>query len=254
MVVGLASIMPGASGAPLMDEPGYSNEYRSFYLGQVAGLDELRTCDLDWAYMAPAGDFGHDGTRIGRHGAPNMATRPAGSRTLTSRSRCSMRSRRPPPPHRHQRPGGVMSEVHDSMSEVHRQPERLGRRLFKATDGRPRSGVNDLLLTTRGSNSGELRRTALVYERDGDRYVLAASNRSADHHPACYLNLLAEPRVTVRVDTETFAARARPVTAAERPYLWRLMVSTTSRTRSSGLASQTSMRCGKGGFPVPAPA
>ncbi|MCW2861340.1 MAG: NAD-binding protein, partial [Actinoallomurus sp.] len=33
VVVGLASIMPGASGAPLMDEPGYPNEYRSFYLG-----------------------------------------------------------------------------------------------------------------------------------------------------------------------------------------------------------------------------
>jgi len=67
VVVGLASIMPGASGAPLMDEPGYPNEYRSFYLGHAAGLDELRTRDLDWAYVAPAGDFNHDGTRTGRY-------------------------------------------------------------------------------------------------------------------------------------------------------------------------------------------
>jgi putative NADH-flavin reductase len=67
VVVGLASIMPGASGAPLMDEPGYPNEYRSFYLGHAAGLDELRTCDLDWAYVAPAGDFDHDGTRTGQY-------------------------------------------------------------------------------------------------------------------------------------------------------------------------------------------
>ncbi|WP_433228635.1 NAD(P)-dependent oxidoreductase [Actinomadura formosensis] len=67
VVVGLASIMPGASGAPLMDEPGYPNEYRSFYLGHAAGLDELRTCDLDWAYVAPAGDFDHNGTRTGRY-------------------------------------------------------------------------------------------------------------------------------------------------------------------------------------------
>ncbi|TDB81507.1 NAD(P)-dependent oxidoreductase [Micromonospora sp. KC721] len=65
VVVGLASIMPGASGAPLMDEPGYPNEYRSFYLGHAAGLEELRTCELDWAYMAPAGDFDHDGARTG---------------------------------------------------------------------------------------------------------------------------------------------------------------------------------------------
>jgi putative NADH-flavin reductase len=67
VVVGLASILPGASGAPLMDEPGYPNEYRSFYLGHAAGLDELRTCDLDWAYVAPAGDFDHDGARTGRY-------------------------------------------------------------------------------------------------------------------------------------------------------------------------------------------
>ncbi|MEH1130256.1 NAD(P)-dependent oxidoreductase [Micromonospora sp. CPCC 206061] len=75
VVVGLASIMPGASGAPLMDEPGYPNEYRSFYLGHAAGLEELRTCELDWAYMAPAGDFDHDGARTGyyrvaHHGDP----------------------------------------------------------------------------------------------------------------------------------------------------------------------------------------
>jgi putative NADH-flavin reductase len=67
VVVGLASIMPGVSGASLMDEPGYPNEYRSFYLGHAAGLEELRTCELDWAYVAPAGDFDHDGTRTGRY-------------------------------------------------------------------------------------------------------------------------------------------------------------------------------------------
>ncbi|MFC8520443.1 NAD(P)-dependent oxidoreductase [Streptomyces sp. NPDC057257] len=67
VVVGLASVMPGASGAVLMDEPGYPNEYRSFSLGHAAGLDELRKCDLDWAYVAPAGDFDHHGPRTGRY-------------------------------------------------------------------------------------------------------------------------------------------------------------------------------------------
>ncbi|MBB2744142.1 UNVERIFIED_ORG: hypothetical protein FHR35_003978 [Microbispora rosea subsp. rosea] len=67
VVVGLASVLPGASGAPLMDEPGYPNEYRDFSLGHAAGLDELRTCDLDWAYVAPAGDFDHGGTPTGRY-------------------------------------------------------------------------------------------------------------------------------------------------------------------------------------------
>ncbi|GII56854.1 hypothetical protein Pth03_52430 [Planotetraspora thailandica] len=67
VVVGLASILPGASGAPLMDEPGYPNEYRAFYLGHAAGLAELVAGDLDWAYVAPAGDFDHEGTRTGRY-------------------------------------------------------------------------------------------------------------------------------------------------------------------------------------------
>ncbi|MFJ8194107.1 NAD(P)-dependent oxidoreductase [Streptomyces sp. NPDC096094] len=75
VVVGLASIMPGASGALLMDEPGYPSEYRSFSLGHAAGLAELRKCDLNWTYMAPAGDFDHEGTptgryRIAEHGDP----------------------------------------------------------------------------------------------------------------------------------------------------------------------------------------
>ncbi|OLF07964.1 nitroreductase/quinone reductase family protein [Actinophytocola xanthii] len=99
-------------------------------------------------------------------------------------------------------------------------------RRFEATGGRPRPGVDDLLLTTRGRRTGRLRRTALVYQRDEEHYVLAASNRGADHHPAWYLNLLADPLVTVQVGTETFTARARPASPAERPRLWQLMTST----------------------------
>jgi deazaflavin-dependent oxidoreductase (nitroreductase family) len=114
-----------------------------------------------------------------------------------------------------------MPEVHDSPTPW--VAEHIRR--FEKTGGRPRPGVNDLLLTTRGRKTGELRRTALVYGRDGDRYVLVASNRGADRHPAWYLNLLADPHVTVQVGTETFTARARPATAAARPPLWRLMVS-----------------------------
>jgi deazaflavin-dependent oxidoreductase (nitroreductase family) len=99
-------------------------------------------------------------------------------------------------------------------------------RRFEATGGHPRPGVNDLLLTTRGRHSGKLRRTALVYARDGDRYVLAASNAGADRHPAWYLNLVADPRVVVRVGDRTFTATACTAMPGERPRLWDLMVAT----------------------------
>jgi deazaflavin-dependent oxidoreductase (nitroreductase family) len=99
-------------------------------------------------------------------------------------------------------------------------------RRFVETGGNARPGLNDLLLTTRGRRSGKLRRTALVYARDGERYVLAASNAGAGRHPAWYLNLAADPDVTVQIGAHTFTARARTVTAAERPGLWELMVAT----------------------------
>ncbi|MDT9688347.1 nitroreductase/quinone reductase family protein [Streptomyces sp. P9(2023)] len=97
-------------------------------------------------------------------------------------------------------------------------------RRFEETGGNPRPGVNDLLLTTRGRRSGLLRRTALAYVRDGDAYVLTASNAGSDRHPAWYLNLLAAPEVTLQVGTATFAATARPATAAEAARLWPVIV------------------------------
>ncbi|GGR33330.1 nitroreductase family deazaflavin-dependent oxidoreductase [Streptomyces netropsis] len=97
-------------------------------------------------------------------------------------------------------------------------------RRFEETGGRPRPGVADLLLTTRGRKSGLLRRTALAYVRDGDAYVLTASNAGAARHPAWYLNLLATPEVTLQVGAATFTATARPATAVESARLWPTVV------------------------------
>ena len=96
-------------------------------------------------------------------------------------------------------------------------------RRFAETYGNPRPGMTDLLLTTRGRRSGKLRRTALAYARDHDRYVVAASNAGADRHPAWFLNLCADPDVTLQVGTETLRTRARIAAAEERPRLWQLM-------------------------------
>lgn len=89
--------------------------------------------------------------------------------------------------------------------------------------GRRYSGKDALLITTRGRRSGLLRRTALFYAKDGERYVVVASNGGKPAHPAWYLNLLADPRVEVQDGAETFAARARPASAEERPQLWAMM-------------------------------
>ena len=84
-------------------------------------------------------------------------------------------------------------------------------------------GQTTLLLTTRGRRSGKLRRTALIYGRDGENYLLVASNGGSDDHPSWYLNLVAHPKVELQVGAEKFPARARTANAKEKPRLWKIM-------------------------------
>lgn len=93
------------------------------------------------------------------------------------------------------------------------------------TKGHRWNGVHTLLLTTRGRRSGKLRRTALIYGRDGDRYLVVGSNGGAKKHPSWYLNLTENPKVEVQVGAERFAARALTAAAKDKPRLWRAMAS-----------------------------
>ena len=70
-----------------------------------------------------------------------------------------------------------------------------------------------------------LRRTALIYGRDGDRYLVVASIGGSARHPAWYLNLTEHPEVEVQVGPERFTATARTATPEEKPRLWSLMTS-----------------------------
>ena len=84
-------------------------------------------------------------------------------------------------------------------------------------------GMPTLLLTTLGRKSGKLRRTALIYGRDGKNYLVVASNGGAANHPLWYLNLVENAEVELQVGADKFSARARTATAEEKPRLWQLM-------------------------------
>ena len=84
----------------------------------------------------------------------------------------------------------------------------------------PFAGRPVLLLTTTGTRSGHPRLAPVVYSRNGDQYVIAASKGGAPSHPAWYLNLLANPVVTVEVGGETFELRATATEGAERDRLY----------------------------------
>ncbi|MDQ7805130.1 nitroreductase family deazaflavin-dependent oxidoreductase [Amycolatopsis sp. A133] len=99
---------------------------------------------------------------------------------------------------------------------------------FRANEGKVGgmfADKNVLLLTTIGAKSGEERLSPLVYTRDGDRYVIAASMGGAPKNPAWYHNLVANPKVTVEVGTEKFEATATVIAdRAERDRLYAGMV------------------------------
>ena len=83
---------------------------------------------------------------------------------------------------------------------------------YVSSDGRKGHrwrGVDTLLLTTRGRKSGKLRRSALIYGRDGDRYVVVGSKGGNPSHPLWYLNLVADPEVRIQVGPDSISNLCR---------------------------------------------
>ena len=99
-------------------------------------------------------------------------------------------------------------------------------RVYRETGGQVghdwKQGSKILLLTTKGRTSGEPRTTPLIYEADGDRYVIVASKGGAPEDPGWYRNLAKEPDVELQVWDEVFPARARTAEGEERERLWKL--------------------------------
>ena len=82
------------------------------------------------------------------------------------------------------------------------------------------AGAPMVLITTKGAKSGAQRTTPLVYSKDGERVVIIASFAGAPKHPAWFLNLKANPEVTVEVGTEKYQARAVVPEGSERDRLF----------------------------------
>jgi deazaflavin-dependent oxidoreductase (nitroreductase family) len=82
---------------------------------------------------------------------------------------------------------------------------------FRANGGRlggSFEGAPVLLLTTIGAKSGEPRTSPMMYLDLDDRVFVFASNAGRDTHPLWYMNLLADPIVTVERGERTYQATA----------------------------------------------
>lgn len=84
--------------------------------------------------------------------------------------------------------------------------------------------VPTLLLTTVGRKTGERRATPLLYQPTGSGFVIVASRGGSDHHPAWYLNLLADPQCDLQVGRFRYSATARTLRSEERTPYWGWMV------------------------------
>ena len=101
---------------------------------------------------------------------------------------------------------------------------RLNTAAYKVSGGRIGGtflqGAPVALLTTIGRKTGEPRVSPLLYLRDGDRVVLVASQGGRANNPMWYLNLKANPKVSVQIKKEVLALTARDATEAERAQYW----------------------------------
>jgi F420H(2)-dependent quinone reductase len=90
--------------------------------------------------------------------------------------------------------------------------------------GRFPSGAPVCLLTTAGRKSGRRRSVPLLYLRDGNDFVVVASQGGAPQHPGWYFNLKADPKAEVEIGRSRFSVVAQPVADDERATLWPRLV------------------------------
>jgi deazaflavin-dependent oxidoreductase (nitroreductase family) len=125
---------------------------------------------------------------------------------------------------------GQLLRIHETIYE--RTDGRLGHRMI---------GVPTLLLRTTGRRSGAVRTNGLVYARDGDDYLVVASNGGADRPPAWLYNLQANPEVEIQIGRERRRGTARVIDSADESYarLWKV-VNANNHDRYSAYQAKTS--------------
>ena len=104
---------------------------------------------------------------------------------------------------------------------------KLHQALYRLSGGRlgSRMGRIDVVLVdTIGRKSGKARTVPIACYPYRDSVVVSASNSGQEKHPAWYLNMQANPQVSVRLGRERFEAIAEDVPPEDRPALWEKVV------------------------------
>jgi deazaflavin-dependent oxidoreductase (nitroreductase family) len=96
-------------------------------------------------------------------------------------------------------------------------------RLYEASggvEGGELEGRPVVILTTKGRKSGKIRKSPLMRVEHDGKYAVVASMAGAPKHPVWYLNLVANPDVTLQDGPNVHDFRARTANAKERAAWW----------------------------------
>lgn len=83
------------------------------------------------------------------------------------------------------------------------------------------TGLPIIVMTTRGTKSGKLRKSPLMKVEHGGEYALVASKGGAPNHPGWYHNIKADPAsVVIQDGPEPWLADVREIAGDERATWW----------------------------------
>ena len=118
------------------------------------------------------------------------------------------------------------------MSIVTKVFARANAFLLQITNGRLGSRMGKqsvLLLHTVGRKSGKSYTTPLSYYRDGENYLIVASNWGKEDPPDWFRNLVRHSRTTIQVKDTTLQVEARQAEGEEYQRLWEVVIRQNSQ-------------------------
>lgn len=104
--------------------------------------------------------------------------------------------------------------------------------LYRLTGGKVGghiSSMDILLLDSVGRRTGKKRTTPVAFIRDGQNFVVTASNGGAPNHPGWYYNLRSQPKTSIQVMNQNLRVEAELAYSEDRQRLWNELVRVNSQ-------------------------
>jgi F420H(2)-dependent quinone reductase len=93
--------------------------------------------------------------------------------------------------------------------------------IYRRGMARKMGQMQQVLLTTTGRKSGQPHTVALGTVPEGEGWIVIASNGGADANPSWWVNMVANPNVTLQVNDQVMKARMQEITnPADRERIW----------------------------------